>query len=260
MRNLIVVGYGRMAQALLKGLAQNTSRLENYQLQITGRNPEKILPFLQSLPIEVEILPPHGKKIEVQDSIVLLAIKPYGLKSLRYEGGAHMVISLLAGVGVPSLQAHLQSAHYVRCMPNIAAAHALSATTMYAPSTQKDEARIILECLGQVVEVESEALLDASLATNGSVLAFLGMGAQGLISAGVCAGLSQEQSSKLVAQSFTGFAKLLETHSPQEIIEAITTPGGATIAGISVLEQKAFKGILMQACQATIEKGRTPSN
>ncbi|CCB79265.1 hypothetical protein HBZC1_02790 [Helicobacter bizzozeronii CIII-1] len=62
MRNLIVVGYGRMAQALLKGLAQNTSKLENYQLQITGRNPEKILPFLQSLPIEVEILPPTWQK------------------------------------------------------------------------------------------------------------------------------------------------------------------------------------------------------
>ncbi|CCF81681.1 hypothetical protein HBZS_121320 [Helicobacter bizzozeronii CCUG 35545] len=44
-----MVGYGRMAQALLKGLAQNTSRLENYQLQITGRNPEKILPFFAKL-------------------------------------------------------------------------------------------------------------------------------------------------------------------------------------------------------------------
>ncbi|WP_233710895.1 pyrroline-5-carboxylate reductase [Helicobacter salomonis] len=266
---LLIVGYGRMAQAMLRGFAQNAHKLESYQIQITGRNPNKVHDFLKSLPLEMETLPP-SHTLDIDNANVLLAVKPYALGNFSYKGRACMVLSVLAGVGVDTLKEHLESSVYVRCMPNIAAQHHLSATSMYVDFSCllkmphesehiKQQAHTLLECLGSVVEVAQENLIDASLATSGSSLAFLSMVAQALVSAGVREGLSVDQASSLVKQSFKGFAKLLEEQSPQEIIDSICTPGGATITGLSVLEEKAFKGILMQACHAAVRKGRTKS-
>ncbi|MFC3848479.1 pyrroline-5-carboxylate reductase dimerization domain-containing protein [Helicobacter baculiformis] len=445
---LLIVGYGNMARAILKGFAKNVSKLKNYQIQITGRDPEKIRSFLKKLPFEVEILSPqmYAKQytevepvsantpsydvniegyrgsivpasvsksgyrlvvnMDVEKAVVLLTIKPHALKSFNYQGSALLVLSALAGVSVHTLKECIESHAYVRCMPNIAASYGLSATSYYVETTYNpryatvlscqyeeewrykwlssefphdflllgikpdpDLARMhecvreivreiartrqgyptthhelkqqvldysqryleqgqkpgfysssygrfscnleefqayvkdhherfaklikevyisnfardremlvakhqahlksqvsayvreILKCFGGCVEVQSESLIDASLATNGSSLAFLSMVAQGLISAGVREGLSVKQASSLVKQSFKGFAKLLvEEQSPQAIIDSICTPGGATIAGLSVLEDKAFKGALMQACHAAVKKGRTKFN
>ncbi|WP_162982664.1 pyrroline-5-carboxylate reductase [Helicobacter vulpis] len=256
---LLVVGYGRMAEAMLRGFAIHAPKLESYALQITGRNPEKIRSFLERLPLAVEILPPTPI-LDIDHATVLLAIKPYALESFEYKGVASLVLSVLAGVSVGKLAKCLKSDAYARCMPNIASSYALSSTTLYAPCAVpiKARARALLECLGAVVEVSSEQLIDASLATNGSALAFLGMMAQGLVNAGVREGLSHDQAVMLVAQSFKGFTQLLQEKAPQEIIDSICTPGGATIAGLSVLEEKAFKGIIMRACHAVVKKGRTP--
>ncbi|WP_104625620.1 pyrroline-5-carboxylate reductase dimerization domain-containing protein [Helicobacter felis] len=442
---LLIVGYGNMARAILKGFAKNASKLQDHHIQITGRDPEKIRPFLETLPLEVEIVPlrmrgEHYKEkvnptdtpsyynaniggyagwiepalsvsagyrlvadVNIEKAIVLLAIKPHALKNFTYQGTALLVLSVLAGVDIQALKECVKSHAYVRCMPNVAASYGLSATTYYVDSAYnpryvgdrdlvEDEewrykwlfsqfphdflledvkpdsvhgyinrivnlfaknavrpetylefeqqvlnhlqndgkpnwdgqgisytygygfdgvscdvkleellayvqnqperfnklvkkvylsnfirnqctliakhqehlksqinpyVREILKCFGSCVEVQSEALIDASLATNGSSLAFLSMVAQGLMSAGVQEGLSVDQASELVEQSFKGFAKLLEEQSPQEIIDSICTPGGATIAGLSVLEEKAFKGILMQACHIAVRKGRT---
>ncbi|WP_104733560.1 pyrroline-5-carboxylate reductase [Helicobacter felis] len=384
---LLIVGYGNMARAILKGFAKNAPRLQNYHIQITGRNPEKIRPFLDTLPLEVEIVPlrmrgEHYKEkvnptdtpsyynaniggyagwiepalsvstgyrlvadVDVEQAVVLLAMKPHALESFSYQGTALLVLSVLAGVDIQALKECVKSHVYVRCMPNVAASYGLSATTYYVDSAYNPRyvyardcyghqilngnpiedqewkrewfsseflyleeecepdvndqskpfnrlmsvkkaymlqqkpidcsdddiaehqehlkrqinpyVREILKCFGSCVEVQSEALIDASLATNGSSLAFLSMAAQALVSAGVREGLSVNQASELVEQSFKGFAQLLQESDPQEIIDSICTPGGATIAGLSVLEEKAFKGILMQACHIAVRKGRT---
>nr|WP_235852958.1 pyrroline-5-carboxylate reductase dimerization domain-containing protein [Helicobacter labacensis] len=223
---LLVVGYGRMAQAMLRGFATHAPKLESFCIQITGRDPKKIRPFVQDLPLEVAILPPTPT-LDIEDAIVLLAMKPYGLESFKYSGMASLVLSVLAGVSVGKLAGHIKSQAYARCMPNIAASYALSSTSLYAPcaTPARDRARALLECLGGVVEVSSEALIDASLATNGSALAFLSMVAQGLVGAGVREGLGYDQAFELVTQSFNGFARLLRENTPQEIINAICTPG-----------------------------------
>ncbi|WP_104749340.1 pyrroline-5-carboxylate reductase [Helicobacter cynogastricus] len=259
---LLIVGYGNMARAILKGFAKNASKLTSYyDVEVTGRNAMQFhYSFLQALPFEVRYSSTDDIIDIDQDTIVLLTIKPHALGSYRYEGKASAVLSVLAGVSVEDLAKHIDSQAYVRCMPNIAARYGLSATTMYTPHyplLQRRDIRELLRFLGNIVEVSSESLIDASLATNGSSLAFLSMVAQALVSAGVREGLSVNQASELVEQSFKGFAQLLEEQNPQEIIDSICTPGGATIAGLSVLEEKAFKGILMQACHIAVRKGRT---
>ncbi len=106
------------------------------------------------------------------------------------------------------------------------------------------------------MRVGNEKLVDASIATNGSALAFLSLVASSLKDAGIREGLNARDSLELVKMSFKGFAKLLEKERPEMIIEQICTPKGATIEGLSVLEKKGVRGAFIEACQKSVKKMR----
>ncbi|MFA4808004.1 NAD(P)-binding domain-containing protein, partial [Helicobacter pylori] len=55
MEILQFIGYGNMAQAILEGAHEILSK--RFILEITGRNPEKIAPFLQEKNIQAQIVP-----------------------------------------------------------------------------------------------------------------------------------------------------------------------------------------------------------
>lgn len=254
---IIFVGYGHITQAILMGMA---STLQEHEVYITGRNPSKIRAFLKHADLDfIHIHSLRHNHICIQDAVVFLTIKPYALASFVYQGHAKAILSALACVGVDTLKDHFKSGVFVRFMPNVAARFGLSATTMYAKSCDEQAlefAKSLLESFGLVVEVDREELIDASMATSGSSLAFLSLFAQSLVDAGVREGLKRSQALQLVGASFEGFAALLKITTPTDISASICTPGGATIEGLSVLEEKAVRGAIIKACHAVVAKGR----
>ncbi|OBV28345.1 hypothetical protein BKN38_02710 [Helicobacter sp. CLO-3] len=220
--------------------------------------------------ISAPIMPINGNlPIDIEGAIVILAIKSHGLESFIFKGEAHSVYSVLAGVNISTLKQHLKAQTFIRLMPNIGAKLGLSSTAAFIEyahgreklesselEQKKDEARALCESFGSVVFVEKEELIDSAIATSGSSPAFLALIAQALIDSGVREGIKHKESAKLVQKTFEGVAKLLESHSPQEIIDAITTPGGTTIEGLSVLEERATRGAIIKAAHASVAKAR----
>ena len=74
--------------------------------------------------------------------------------------------------------------------------------------------------------------MDAITAVSGSGPAYFALLAEAMIEAGILLGLSREISTQLVVQTMLGTAKLLrdEKMHPVELREAVTSPGGTTIA------------------------------
>ncbi|XNZ27515.1 pyrroline-5-carboxylate reductase [Helicobacter pylori] len=260
MEILQFIGYGNMAQAILEGSHEILSK--RFILEITGRNPEKIAPFLQEKNIQARIVP-YKNAIDIHQKFVFLLFKPYNLKDFNYQGQAKSVLSALAGVGFEALNNAINSLHYLKCMPNIASKFALSSTAVYeksvAPSIS-EKALSVIESFGNCVRVGNEEQVDASIATNGSALAFLSLVASGLKDAGIREGLSARDSLDLVKMSFKGFAKLLEKERPEVIMEQICTPKGATIEGLSVLEKRGVRGAFIKACHESVKKIRPLKN
>lgn len=284
---ILIIGYGAMAAAIAQGLNGK------YHMEICGRDPSKARDFIARLGLQNAVALEVSAKsvaespiLDIQDKILLLCIKPYGLGSFCYKGRAKSVYSVLAGVSIAKLAAHIQATSYVRLMPNIAALHGCSATTAFCSPVRLDlerqtpksqalespalESRFSLEALraqaemicrgfGEIVFVQDEKLIDSSIATSGSAPAFLALVAQALVDSGVMVGLSRADSSALVAQTFAGMGELLKHHSPQELIDKVTTPGGTTIEGLAVLESRGVRGAFMQAARASVEKARTAS-
>ncbi|BDQ27908.1 pyrroline-5-carboxylate reductase [Helicobacter heilmannii] len=253
---ILFIGYGQITRAILKGMQ---GVLAGRSISIAGKDPSKITPFLKQEGLEFINLRACDQNIDITDSIVFLTLKPHALSAFTYTGQANAILSALAGVSIEILKAHLQAPHFVRFMPNVAAFLGLSATTYYSPTLAPKECIELLASFGTAVPVDQEELIDASMVTNGSTLAFLSLFTQALIDSGVRAGLKHTQAKKLISQSFKGFNALLATQSPQEISQNICTPAGATIEGLSVLEEKGVRGAIMQACHATAKHYKSKS-
>ncbi|WP_104748509.1 pyrroline-5-carboxylate reductase [Helicobacter cetorum] len=262
---LLFIGYGNMMRAILEGSYANLS--QNFHLEITGRNATKIAPFLEEKNINATIThpEPHTNTIDIQDKFVFLLYKPYNLNDFNYEGKAKSIISALAGVSFKSLQNTFYAKHYLKCMPNIASKFALSSTAFcecFSPLSEEHKtisqnALEIIQSFGIAINVPNEEQVNASVATNGSSLAFLSLVASALKDAGVREGLNAKDSLSLVSATFKGFAKLLEHERPEIITEQICTPKGTTIEGLSVLENRAVRGAFIEACHESVKKMRS---
>ena len=79
---------------------------------------------------------------------------------------------------------------------------------------------------------------------------------QSLADGGVACGLPRAAAQELAAQTVLGAAALiLETgRHPDELKDAVCSPGGTTIQGVRVLEECAFRGAVMDAVIAAYDK------
>ena len=115
---------------------------------------------------------------------------------------------------------------------------------------QKDMA-----CCGLVDPLE-ERLMDAASALSGSGPAYLYILLEALADGAVACGLPRDQALRYAAMTMSGAAEMvLKTgRHPGELKDAVCSPGGSTIAGIRVLEQKGFRGAAMECVAAAYEK------
>ena len=111
--------------------------------------------------------------------------------------------------------------------------------------------------MGKTVEV-SEELMDSITALGGSGPAFVLLFLEAMIDAGVKLGLPRDKASAISSQVIKGTIKMLEEEDlhPTLMREMITSPGGTTIAGLAIMEQGGFKGIVIRAIEESYRRAK----
>lgn len=107
----------------------------------------------------------------------------------------------------------------------------------------------ILDCL-------DEKLIDAGSAVAGCGPAFACLMMEALADGGVACGLPRKKALLYAAQMMKGTAalQLASGEHPGAMKDAVCSPGGSTIAGVRVLEERGFRGAAMDAVMAAVEK------
>ncbi len=198
--------------------------------------------------------------------VVILAIKPQtAFKAVdeikdSVDAGA-IIISIIAGLALADLEKSFPDNPVIRVMPNTPMAVSAGMSAIATGSkTKKADANIaerIFSSAGQAVIVE-EKLMDAVSGLSGSGPAFIFILIDAMSDAGVRAGLKRDTAVKLAAQTVFGSAKMvLETGMhPAQLRDQVTSPGGTTIEGVHIMEQRGVRGAMIDAITAAVEKSK----
>lgn len=107
-----------------------------------------------------------------------------------------------------------------------------------------------------VLDRLEERLMDAGSAVAGCGPAFVYLFLEALADGGVACGLPRDKALLYAAQMARGAAALQLTGGahPGALKDAVCSPGGSTIAGVRTLEERGFRGGVMDAVIAAVER------
>jgi pyrroline-5-carboxylate reductase len=254
-----VIGGGSLGSSLVNGFLRSKV-LKPEKILVSDSDEEK-LRKLKKLGIQVTS---DNKRLVKECDTVFIAVKPDIVESVLKEVGelseGRLFISLAAGVPTKFIEARTE-ARVIRAMPNICVAVAEMASC-FSPgrkATSEDEKLVerLLGSVGRTFKVD-EKLMDAVTGLSGSGPAYFYLFIKALQEAGVELGLSSEVALKLAAQTAKGAGEMvLRTGgSPDDLIKQVCTPGGTTIEGIKVLENKKVAEAIMEAVKAAAKRAR----
>ena len=257
------IGLGNMGSAILNGMLKSPSFPP---IGITGYDvdPAKLKQTAESAGISVSS---SVTELVNRCDVVILAVKPQqltpvleeitGLDDLKEK----LFISIAAGFPISRIVSllRLPTANVIRAMPNLNAAvgEAITALCQNVLSAEDhmDIANAIFSSVGETVELD-EHLFGAFSAVAGASPAFTFMYMDALAMAGVQAGIPRTLAEKIAIQAVKGSA--VNAAASKEhfdvLRDKVCSPAGTTIEGVTVLEENGFKGTVMNAVRAVIDK------
>ena len=208
-----------------------------------------------------------NREVAAHANVLFLAVKPQQMSQVLADlreavRSHHLIVSIAAGVSLKTMTTNLsEGTRLIRVMPNTPCliGSGASAFSRGVHATADDAALVqsLLSNVGLAVEVP-EKLLDAVTGLSGSGPAYVYQMIEAMSDGGVRMGLPRDIATKLAAQTVLGAAQMVITtgQHPGSLKDAVTSPGGTTIAGLHALERGGLRGILMNAVEAATERAR----
>ena len=258
------LGAGKMATALAAGFCRELLTPG----QITAVDPSEAArnSFTETIG-ESTVVSNDSAVLADNTDVLILAVKPQVLVPIVESLGSSLdssslVVSIAAGVTVEAIEQALPDhVRLIRVMPNTPCLVGKGAcgVTAGTHATQED-VDLVCKLLGTVgvVEQVSEPLLDVVTGVSGSGPAYVFQMIEALSDGGVRMGLPRDTATRLAAQTLAGAAEMVlqtGTH-PGALKDAVTSPGGTTIAAIHELERAGLRAALMNAVEAATLKSQ----
>jgi pyrroline-5-carboxylate reductase len=256
-----ILGAGKMGEALMSGLLR--AGREPADLLFTERHDERTKLLEERYGVQGV---GTAAAAELADTL-LVAVKPQEMTALLDDLAPavtprNLVITIAAGIPTAFLEKRLaEGTPVVRVMSNtpVFVDQAMSAISAGAHATEEHLARTeaLLRPVGKVIRVP-ETQLDAVTALSGSGPAYFFFLVEAMIDAGILLGLPRAVAAELIVQTAVGSAIMLRESGehPVQLREAVTSPGGTTIAAIRELENHGVRAALLSALEAARGRSR----
>lgn len=228
-----ILGCGNMGKAYLSSLIKNKIFVPS-EIIVCNRTEAKNLIIQEQFGVNTTT---NTQDIENAE-IIILGIKPQGLADLKFQpANESLIISLLVGTKIDTLQKKFHSSTIVRFMPNIGQYFELGMTGVFSnsikPSSKKKELKgeainiksaekielyknlykkidHIASAGAQAIWLEKEADINHIAAISGSGPAYFFAFADALKQSAQRLGFDEERSTKLALQTFLGAAEYVK--------------------------------------------------
>ena len=263
MKEIGFIGSGNMAGAIMGGIIKR-GIFRPEEIIASDASPAAREKTARELGVEVT---EDNRKAAELSRLLVLSVKPQFYAAVIGEirdliRPGQIVITIAPGWTVEKLeQAFGKELKLVRTMPNTPAL-VLEGITAVCPNSQitpEDLERVltVLNSFGKA-EVVEERLMDAVVSVSGSSPAYVYMFIEALADGAVADGMPRAQAYEFAARAVYGSAKMvLETgRHPGELKDMVCSPAGTTIEGVRVLEEKGFRGCVLDAMKACTKKSK----
>ena len=255
------IGGGNMAAAMIGGLLQKG--FERQEIVVAEPLEERRDWLAQEFAVGIEA---HAGAA-LQAEVLVLAVKPQQMRAalccLPPLYAEQLVVSIAAGVRAGDISRWLGGhAAVIRAMPNTPALVGAGITGLYAlpgvSAAQKVRATQLLEAVGSVVWVDTEAQIDAVTAISGSGPAYVFLFIEALEQAAIDLGLPAATARQLSLHTFLGASALAirDKTTPAELRARVTSKGGTTERGILALQEGGVKYAIGLAARVAAERAQ----
>ena len=204
--------------------------------------------------------------------LIFLAVKPQMMEALleplRFtldERPKRFVLcSMAAGLSIARIQ-ELAGEDFpvIRIMPNTPASVGEGMIQYCSSNVTAEEEEAFLRIMAPAGRLDAvpESLIDAASCVSGCGPAWVYQFIEALADGGVACGLPRENAYRYGAQMLLGTASLLLAtgNHPGQLKDAVCSPGGTTIQGVRVLEERGLRAAVMDAVLAAFEKNNALS-
>ncbi len=257
-----VIGCGKMSTALVSGAVERQaiqpqslflhSKTTQSAQDLATRTGGSVIDALESIYTESDVL--------------LLGMKPQQMEPVldrlsTFGKSPKLIVSIAAGVSLERLSQAGSGHRYCRVMPNTPSlvGEGASAYSFSKNASAEDRSFIddFLNSVGLAVEV-MENQMDAVTGLSGSGPAYIFTIIEALSDGGVLNGLPRDLATKLATQTVLGAAKMQQATQlhPGQLKDQVTSPGGTTINGVSILEKEGVRSALISAVTAATNRSK----
>ena len=257
--SISIIGCGNIGSAITKGfIKSNTFKLNN--IILTKRKIDTLKDFKKN---GLQITDNNIDAIK-KSKIILITVGPSQLISILENISPHLnknqiIISIVSGVAICEIQKIIgNKIPIVRAMPNTAADLCESMTCLATNLNFQKEmmiAKKIFDHIGKTLIISEEQMASAT-ALGACGVAFFLRAIRAASQGGIEIGFHSDEAFIIAAQTARGAATLLlhnDAH-PESEIDRVTTPMGATIAGLNEMEHQGFSSAMIKGITTSTEK------
>lgn len=240
---LLFIGCGNMGAAIAGGAA--------------AALPDARLVALDPDPARARTLLPEGARVDLHETtsalaglapdLIVLGIKPQSFAGLAADVMVLLakapVVSIMAGVPLARLTAAIGHGRVIRVMPNLPALIGAGMSLgCRAPglhdATLDGVVAALFGAIGRFDWAEDEVAFENANPVFGCGPGFVFAIAEQMIAGAVANGVPGDLADRLVRQTLFGAAKMLAESDRDAVAlkQAVSSPGGTTLAGLAVLE------------------------
>lgn len=252
------LGCGNMGGAIARALSGRTK-----DIAVTDRSGRA-----KALAEELKLQYSDNASIASNCDRIFLAVKPHMMKEMLLPLRATLasrkplLITMAAGLEIRQIEEFVGTPlPVIRIMPNTPTAVGKGVIPYCANDLVTEERKMDwladMQLCGLLDPLE-ERLMDAASALSGSGPAYLYLMLEAMADGGVACGLPRAKAMDYAAMTMAGAAEIyLRTHNhPGALKDAVCSPGGSTIAGVRILEERGFRGAAMDCVCAAYAKNK----
>ena len=256
------IGCGNMGGAVARAVCNGAGAGD---VLLANRTPAKA----EALAAELGCACGTNEQVAGICDFIFLGVKPQMMEDMldelapvleaRAEDRPFVLVTMAAGLTINQIRQMAGSGYpVIRMMPNTPVALGAGMIQYCYDDVEPEQLAEWLSAMSPAgcLDEVPEHLIDAASAVSGCGPAWCYQFMEALADGGVAAGLPRAKAQEYAAQMVLGSARMVLESGlhPGALKDAVCSPGGSTIQGVRLLEERAFRGAVTDAVLAAYEK------